>query len=157
MQERNRSAPGPRIGHTRIGVHRGNAVVGNFGGNDRIQYTALGDAMNTAARLESANKGLGSYTLVSSTALEGIAKPVCRSLGRITLRGRAEPIEVHEPVDDEHLATTQTALVRRFDAGDVDALTALRALAESRPDDMVLARLVSRFETLEPGGSYVVS
>jgi adenylate cyclase len=157
MQEKNRASRAPRIGHTRIGVHRGNAVVGNFGGNDRIQYTALGDAMNTAARLESANKAMGSYTLVSSYALEGVANPVCRSLGRITLRGRAEPIEVHEPVDDEDLAITQTALVRRFDAGDADALPALRALAASRPDDMVLARLVSRFETLEPGGSYAIS
>lgn len=155
--ERNKSSTTPRIGRTRIGVHRGNAVVGNFGGTDRIQYTALGDAMNTAARLESANKAMGSYTLLSSFALDGIANPVCRSLGRITLRGRSEPLDVYEPVDDEALATTQTALVRRFQAGDADALPALAALAASRPDDIVLAKLVSRFETLEPGGSHVVS
>jgi adenylate cyclase len=155
--ERHKTSPTPCIGRTRIGVHRGNAVVGNFGGTDRIQYTALGDAMNTAARLESANKALGSYTLFSSFALEGIANPVCRSLGRITLRGRSEPLDVYEPVDDEALATTQTALVRRWEAGDADALPALHALAASRPDDIVLAKLVSRLETLAPGGAHVVA
>ncbi|MEQ1511038.1 MAG: adenylate/guanylate cyclase domain-containing protein, partial [Sphingopyxis sp.] len=46
----------PPIGRTRVGLHFGEAVVGNFGGEGRIQYTALGDSMNTAARLESANK-----------------------------------------------------------------------------------------------------
>ncbi|MEQ1511030.1 MAG: adenylate/guanylate cyclase domain-containing protein, partial [Sphingopyxis sp.] len=46
----------PPIGRTRVGLHYGEAVVGNFGGEGRIQYTALGDSMNTAARLESANK-----------------------------------------------------------------------------------------------------
>ena len=157
MLESNGSAPGPRIGRTRIGVHKGNAVVGNFGGTDRIQYTALGDAMNTAARLEAANKALGSYTLLSKDAVADIANHVCRSLGRIVLRGRAGPLEVFEPVDDEDLASRQTALVYRFDAGDADALPALRALAATRPDDIVLAKLVSRFETLEPGGSHVVS
>src|SRR3546814_1263132 len=46
----------PPIGMTRVGLHVGDAIVGNFGGEDRIQYTALGDSMNTASRLESANR-----------------------------------------------------------------------------------------------------
>ena len=54
----------PPIGVTRVGLHRGEAVVGNFGGEGRMQYTALGDAMNTAARLESANKALKTTMLV---------------------------------------------------------------------------------------------
>jgi hypothetical protein len=56
---RRNAPPGvPPIGRTRVGVHFGEAIVGNFGGDGRIQYTALGDAMNTAARLEGANKPL---------------------------------------------------------------------------------------------------
>ncbi len=42
----------------RVGVRSGEAIVGNFGGEGRIQYTAFGDSMNTAARLEAANKNL---------------------------------------------------------------------------------------------------
>ena len=53
---------------TRVGLHRGEAMVGNFGGEGRIQYTALGDGMNTAARLESANKSLKTTMLVSGEA-----------------------------------------------------------------------------------------
>ncbi|GGI82379.1 hypothetical protein GCM10007973_18490 [Polymorphobacter multimanifer] len=154
---RNTETKGPRIGRTRIGVHRGNAVVGNFGGTDRIQYTALGDAMNTAARLEAANKATGSYTMVSREAIANIREPVCRSLGRITLRGRGDPIEVYEPVADAESAAQHNVLWKRFEAGDAAALQAFRTLAAEHPDDTILAKLVSRLETLEPGGSYVVS
>jgi adenylate cyclase len=47
--------PGGRFGRTRVGLHFGEAIVGNFGGEGRLSYTALGDAMNCAARLEGAN------------------------------------------------------------------------------------------------------
>lgn len=146
----------PRIGRTRIGVHRGNAVVGNFGGTDRIQYTALGDAMNTAARLEAANKATGSYTLISRDALATIPNPACRSLGRITLRGRADALEVYEPVDDAAAAAIHNALWKRFESGDAAALQAFRTLAAEHPDDMILAKMIARLETLEPGGSHAV-
>ena len=132
-------------------------MVGNFGGTDRIQYTALGDAMNTAARLEAANKATGSYTMISREALATVPKPVCRSLGRITLRGRGDPIEVYEPVEDDVAAAEHNALWRRFEAGDAAALQAFRTLAAAHPDDTILAKMVTRLENLEPGGSYVVS
>ncbi len=155
--KKNEKAKGPCIGRTRIGVHRGNAVVGNFGGTDRIQYTALGDAMNTAARLEAANKSTGSYTMISREALSAVQKPVCRCLGRIVLRGRADPIEVYEPVEDAAAAEAHNALWKRYEAGDAAALQAFRTLAAERPDDTILLKMISRLETLEPGGSYVVS
>ena len=47
------------FGETRIGVNSGEVVVGNFGGSSMFDYTAYGDAVNTAARLESVNKQLG--------------------------------------------------------------------------------------------------
>ncbi|WP_439534379.1 CHASE2 domain-containing protein [Polymorphobacter sp.] len=157
MLARNRDSTTARIGRTRIGVHRGNAVVGNFGGTDRIQYTALGDAMNTAARLESANKAMGSYTLVSRDAIATIPDAACRSLGRLTLRGRKEPLEVFEPIEDAAAAAEHNALWRRFESGDAAALQALRTLAASHPDDIVLAKMVSRLESLDPGASYDIS
>lgn len=54
------------IGKTRIGVNSGQVVVGNFGGSTMFDYTAYGDAVNTAARLESINKQLGTNICVSS-------------------------------------------------------------------------------------------
>ena len=61
---------GAELGRTRAGLHYGDAVVGNFGGEGRLSYTALGDAMNCAARLEGANKYLKTVALVSDEAEE---------------------------------------------------------------------------------------
>ena len=58
------------IGKTRIGVNSGQVVVGNFGGSRMFDYTAYGDAVNTAARLESINKQLGTNICVSSKTIE---------------------------------------------------------------------------------------
>ena len=54
------------LGMTRIGVHAGPAIVGNFGGGRFFDYTAYGDTINIAARLEAANKQLGTPICVSS-------------------------------------------------------------------------------------------
>jgi adenylate cyclase len=80
----------PPIGRTRVGLHKSSVIVGNFGGEGRIQYTAFGDAMNTASRLESANKKLKTKALISGEALEGAqsAEERYRPMGRITVRGR---------------------------------------------------------------------
>ena len=60
-------AKGVNFGATRIGVHAGPALVGNFGGSRFFDYTAYGDTINTAARLEAANKFLGTRICVSAT------------------------------------------------------------------------------------------
>ena len=65
----------PRIGRTRVGLHYGEAIVGNFGGEAGATYTALGDAMNYAARLEGANKYLKSTALVSDDARKHASPP----------------------------------------------------------------------------------
>ena len=61
---------GVDFGITRIGVHAGPALVGNFGGSEYFDYTAHGDTINTASRLESANKQLGTRICVSETDRE---------------------------------------------------------------------------------------
>ena len=58
---------GVKFGTTRIGVHAGPALVGNFGGGRFFDYTAYGDTINTAARLEAANKFLGTRICVSAS------------------------------------------------------------------------------------------
>jgi len=90
----------PKIGKTRVGLHYGEAGVGNFGGERRIQYTALGDAMNTAARLESANKALDSAVMASREFAERSGLDWWRPMGRVVLRGRSQPVDLFEPAPD---------------------------------------------------------
>ncbi|HEX8225675.1 MAG TPA: adenylate/guanylate cyclase domain-containing protein [Allosphingosinicella sp.] len=147
----------PPIGCTRVGLHRGEAVVGNFGGEGRIQYTALGDGMNTASRLESANKYLHSTILVSAEAKAGTGLDIFRPLGRVVLSGRATPVEVWEPVPHmpAHERRRLTDLWLAFDGGDVEALGDLAALAAER-EDAALADFVYRLREAGPGGHFVL-
>jgi adenylate cyclase len=148
----------PAIGRTRVGLHHGDAIIGNFGGEGRIQYTALGDSMNTASRLESANKQMGSNILVSEEAAELSGLDIFRPLGRIVLRGRATPISVFEPVphwtDDER--KTFSDLINRVYCGDVSALTMLGERSYIDPSDQALTKLVHRLNNQEKGGYFVL-
>jgi adenylate cyclase len=149
----------PPIGCTRVGLHRGEAVVGNFGGEGRIQYTALGDGMNTAARLESANKTLKTRILISDEAASGATGVGgLRPMGRIVLSGRATPVVVWEPVPeaDPALVARLCELWRAFDGGDRAALDAIAAIAEAQKEDAALRLLVYRLREAGPGGSYVL-
>jgi adenylate cyclase len=144
----------PPIGVTRVGLHRGEAIVGNFGGEGRIQYTALGDSMNTASRLEGANKYLKTKTLVSDTIVEKSSYKFFRPMGRIAVSGRSTPMEVFEPVP--HLSEADvisfTELLRRFDDNDPQAMGELEALAIANPDDKALENLIERLHEVGPGG-----
>jgi class 3 adenylate cyclase len=97
---REQLARGIPMGRTRIGVHTGLAVVGNVGTEQRFHYTAHGDSVNTAARLESVNKHLGTRACLSAEVArhypEGRFKPV----GELVLKGRSEALEC-VTVDDD--------------------------------------------------------
>jgi len=155
---RNAGEEVPPIGVTRVGLHRGEAVVGNFGGEGRIQYTALGDAMNCAARLESANKALKSTMLVSDEAKRESTLDVYRPMGRIVVSGRATPVEVWEPVPDmdEALRRQLNDLWRAFDGGDAGALVQLEDIAAAHKEDAALQYFVYRIREAGPGGHFVL-
>ena len=148
----------PPIGVTRVGLHKGEAVVGNFGGEKRIQYTALGDGMNTAARLESANKALKTTVLVSRSARDASGLDIFRPMGRIVLSGRATPIEVWEPMPamEAALRTQLAGLWERYDGGAKAALAEIEAIAAAHKDDAALANFVFRIREAGPGGQYVL-
>ena len=148
----------PAIGCTRVGLHWGEAVVGNFGGEGRIQYTALGDGMNTAARLESANKTLKTTILVSGEAREQSTIDWFRPMGRIGLSGRATPIEVWEPVPNltADFRASLCELWRRYEAGEEHALDALEEIAAAHKEDAALQYFVYRIREVGPGGCFVL-
>ena len=97
------------FGITRIGVHAGPALVGNFGGSEFFDYTAHGDTINTASRLEAANKQLGTRICVSETIAKAAANFKGRPVGDIVLRGRSEPLRAYEPLREEAFAAPATA------------------------------------------------
>ena len=148
----------PAIGCTRVGLHRGEAVVGNFGGEGRIQYTALGDGMNTAARLESANKSLKTTALVSDEAKAECTLDVFRPMGRIVLSGRSTPVMVWEPKPSvsAEMRRMLVELWERFDAGDLSALSELEQVSAANKDDAALANFVYRIREAGPGGHFVL-
>ncbi|WP_026617445.1 adenylate/guanylate cyclase domain-containing protein [Ensifer aridi] len=130
---------GIEIGHTRIGAHAGSAVVGNFGGGRFFDYSAYGDTINIAARLQAANKTLGSRVCVSG-AIAAKAQDFCgRPVGELLLRGRSEPIRAFEPLNADKCASGETqAYLKAFEeleAGDYHAVASFAALVGRDPDD----------------------
>lgn len=148
----------PSIGRTRVGLHHGDAIVGNFGGEGRIQYTALGDSMNTAARLEAANKSLETNVLASREAMERSGLDWWRPMGRIVLRGRATPVDIFQPCPDfpasdrDHLSGLLDDLARDRE----QLLAGIREIAIRHPDDDALQNLIYRLENSPAGEAYVL-
>jgi len=130
-------ARGAPLGVTRIGVHAGPAIVGNFGGGRLFDYTAYGDTINAAARLEAANKQLGTRICVSAAAAERAGDFSGRPVGDLVLRGRSEPMRVYEPLAPE-AATSAEAYLQAFaklEARDPLAVAAFAALVGAQPRD----------------------
>ncbi len=86
---------------TRFGLHTGPAVVGSFGAISRQQYTAMGDTINVASRLEGLNKEFGTSILVSAAVRDAVGERFAlRSLGLVQVKGRAEKVDIWELVGD---------------------------------------------------------
>jgi len=99
-QENKRNKKLVLIHGMRIGVNAGSAIVGNMGSENRFNYTAVGDAVNLAARLESANKTYGTEILVSADIEAHLSDGVTRrEIDYVAVLGRSQPVRVYEVVD----------------------------------------------------------
>ncbi len=151
-------------GRTRIGIHAGEVVVGNFGGKTMFDYRALGDAVNTVARLESVNKYLGTTLCLSEAALsECPAEVAMRPVGRLLLKGKRVPLQVFEPVSASCAAgyaplaaylDAYAVLAEANENAKIDgrgrenaALAAFRRLAQDFPDDPLVALHCGRLQS----------
>jgi len=79
-----------------IGINSGSAVVGNIGSRAHMEYTAIGDTVNLASRLQSATKELDAEILISKTAYDAVASRFQgKPLGELKVRGRVQPVPVY--------------------------------------------------------------
>lgn len=85
-----------------VGVHTGQSLLGTIGTEDRASTTVIGDTVNTAARLEGLTKMFTTPSLISGTTFNDLENPeslMIRTVGRVRVKGRQEPISVYELVD----------------------------------------------------------
>ena len=136
-----------RFGRTRVGVETGWVVVGDVGVQAKLDYTAHGDVMNVTARLEVANKELGSAICVGPTAAARCDPTLLRPLGVIAVRGREGSLAVYEPwPQDAPKAWRETYLdaFRLIESDRGCAIAMFERLAAERDDDPVPARMAER-------------
>jgi len=130
---------GIALGITRIGAHAGAAIVGNFGGGRFFDYTAYGDTINVAARLEAANKQLGTRICVSAALAEKVQNFRGRPVGDLILRGRTETLRAFEPLREDKFNAPETkdylAAFAKLEAGDPAAVAAFAAHVGKQPED----------------------
>jgi adenylate cyclase len=150
---------GIKLGVTRVGVHGGPAIVGNFGGERFFDYTAMGDTVNTAARLEGANKYLGTRICVSE-AVARATPQIFRPGGILVVKGRSAGIATFEPLKSGAPETIYLeAYLQAYAAmaaNSPDALAAFEGLCAEHPDDRLVAFHRRRLAECQTGAQIVL-
>lgn len=134
---------GHSLGSTRIGIHGGPAIVGNFGGNRFFNYTAIGDTVNAAARLEGANKYIGTKNCISSEVARQATRFLLRPAGVLHLKGKSQGIEAFEAMtgipENQILCEEYLNAYALLAARDTRAIAAFKVLVKNYPQDGLIA------------------
>jgi len=146
-----RNAAGIPLGVTRIGVNSGPAIIGNFGGKHFFDYTAYGDVVNIAARLERANKSIGTRICVGESVAEQMPSFRGRPVGTLLLKGKSQSLRCYEPLSEDRAGASATAgytaAFALLEAEDPKARQAFAALVGQYVEDPLtmyhLGRLLS--------------
>ena len=131
------------FGRTRIGLDTGPVIVGDVGGLGHLDYTAHGDAVNSAARLEALNKQFGTTVCLGARAAAAIGEPErLRPLGNVVLRGRAAQTAIFSPWPDDATSERRQAYMAAYDrmaSEPAEARGLFQALASTWPEDPAVA------------------
>jgi adenylate cyclase len=153
-----RCAQGKPALRMRIGLHSGHAVVGNLGSPKRFNYTAVGDAVNLAARLEGANKYYGTAILYSEDTMLMAGGSGHRRVDTVRVRGRRVPVTLYTPCDDASLLAASEIAFASYAVGNWQiAQQHWHALLSHWPDDpvaQVMHRRAAAFRTNPPAAHW---
>jgi adenylate cyclase len=139
---------------TRFGLHHCIASVGHFGSPERFNYTAIGDGINLASRLESLNKHYGTVIIASADIRDAAGHGFrFRHLDRVAVKGKAQWLDIHELIGPSTSPATVVLYEQALDAWFQADFRRALTLAESQPDDppsLFLAARCRRFLSSPP-------
>jgi adenylate cyclase len=144
---RSQAAAALKFGRTRIGIETGRAIVGDIGGGRRLDYTAHGNAINAASRLEAANKVLGSAICIGPGAAARLDGASLRPLGAFAIRGRTAAVAIHDLWPEEFGPGDRAEFLAVLELARSDGAAAaarFAALSQRFPCDGVLATFAIR-------------
>lgn len=143
----------------RIGLHSGDAIVGNMGSLERFDYAAIGDAVNLAARLEGVNKLYGTRILLSGDTADKLEPGIgLRPIDWVRVKGKEKAVFICTPSDDARLVDLTRSALEAYRRQDWPAARrAWREVAAHAPADRVAEVFLTRiaaFEAEPPGSAW---
>ena len=143
----------------RIGMHSAEVLVGNVGSSERFSYTAMGDGVNVASRLEGMNKLFGTAICISDSMIEALgAQILARPMRRVRVKGRKQDFMIYELLGiagsadpelaprrrDERLCALTAAASAAFEAGEFEgAADGYRELLREFPEDALAKAMLA--------------
>jgi adenylate cyclase len=139
------AAGGPELS-MRIGLHRGECIVGNLGGSGRFAYTAVGDSVNLASRLEGINATYGTGILLSGSLADSLAGTMLlRPVDVVRAKGKTQPVALFTPCEDAALLAKVGPALDAYRRGHwSEAVDRWERIAVEHPHDAIAQVLLAR-------------